>query len=113
MLYKEDGIWCREDDDGNVLDLDVQEEWVICDECRGEGKSLCDGMRGHAYSAEEFQESFPEDEDKHQYFNGFYDTRCDSCKGSGKVKAIDFEKLEKANPRVLTLFVSQPTKETR
>jgi len=100
-MYKYKGDWYREDDDGNEVQVEIPEqEWMICDECRGEGMSLCDGMRGHAYSMEEFHEEFDEEE-RHGYFTGRYDTRCDSCNGTGKVKGINWEKLEARDPELV------------
>lgn len=92
-VYQCDGEWLSIDDNGDESVIDLPQEWVICGECNGEGKSLCDGMRGHAYSAEEFYEAFDEDE-RHGYFNGRYDTPCNSCNSSGKVKEINWDKLE-------------------
>lgn len=99
-MWKEDGDWYREDDDGNELEVNILEEWTICSDCKGDGKVLCDGMRGHAYSMEEFYEEFDEDE-RHGYFNGRYDVGCRECSGSGKVKQVNWEKLAIEDPELV------------
>ena len=93
MIYNYEGEFYHEDDDGVEKPLELPMKWTICEECRGEGMSLCDGMRGHAYSAEEFNRDFDEEE-RHSYFNGGYDTKCESCRGDGKVKEVDWDQLD-------------------
>jgi hypothetical protein len=63
-------------------------EWVICDECRGEGKSSA--YLG-AYTMDEMDEAGPEFEE--DYFAGRYDRTCECCKGSGKLKVIDYDRV--------------------
>ena len=50
------------DDKEVVLELPARLE--VCDYCEGHGTVLCEGMRGHAYSAEEFAEAFDDEEDR-------------------------------------------------
>jgi hypothetical protein len=40
---------------------------------------------------EEFNESFPEDEDKDNYFRrgGIYDVQCEECKGNKVIQVVD------------------------
>ena len=84
----------------------------VCSECDGHGFVLAEGMRGYAYSAEEFNESFSEDEDREAYFTrgGKYDQQCPVCHGKNVVPVIDeehipddlkaqFEEFEKADER--------------
>jgi RecJ-like exonuclease len=64
---------------------------VVCERCDGEGYVLNPSIGEHAYSREEFDEAFPEDEDKEQYFKrgGIYDIVCPDCKGKNVVTVID------------------------
>lgn len=66
----------------------------VCGECGGDGFVLCEGMRGHAYSQEEFAESFDEEEAA-EYFTrgGRYDQQCPCCKGKNVVPIVDEKRL--------------------
>jgi hypothetical protein len=71
--------------------------WEICDRCRGEGTCLIDGLEGVAFTASEFDEAF-DPEEQESYFGGGYDRACPDCAGTGKVLALDVEKLERRAP---------------
>jgi RecJ-like exonuclease len=62
----------------------------VCSECDGEGFVLVEGMRGHAYSQEEFNEAFDDDEDRQAYFTrgSKYDTTCPVCRGKNVVPVV-------------------------
>lgn len=83
-----------ENDDGEEIALTFPSVMQVCSECQGEGYVLCEGMRGHAYSAEEFAESFDEEEAR-EYFTrgGMYDQVCPVCKGKNVIAEIDEETL--------------------
>lgn len=55
--------------------------WVICGKCAGNGKH---SQNLGAYSVEEFQREFDEEEQE-MYFAGAYDSCCEECEGSGKL----------------------------
>lgn len=59
-----------EDDDGNEIELPSC--WAICGTCRGNGTLALHGET---------------------YMNGGYDTACDDCGGSGKLKVVDEDAL--------------------
>jgi len=73
-----------EGDEGVVL----PSTWAICGTCRGNGHH-----NPHAYTAEEFAEAFPFEEDVQDYLDGFYDRQCDDCEGTGKVRVVDWDRL--------------------
>lgn len=76
------------------LDLPAKKE--VCHDCQGHGTVLNESMRNHAYSAEEFQDSFDDDEQRH-YFQrgGMYDVLCPTCKGVNVVDVIDREACDR------------------
>lgn len=80
------------DDDGEEgeIELSLPGKFEVCPGCDGHGTRLCDGMRGHAYTAEEFYESF-DDEQAEEYFRrgGRYDVTCDECSGARVVLVVD------------------------
>jgi hypothetical protein len=75
---------------GEEVTVTLPTKKCVCHDCNGEGFTLRGGMRGHAYTAEEFYESFDE-EDREEYFRpgGKYDEVCNTCKGKNVVDEID------------------------
>lgn len=69
--------------------------WAICGCCDGEGTSS-------AYLGDFSMDELNEDPDfAEAYFDGAYDRTCPKCKGSGKVKAISYERLTDAQRQEL------------
>lgn len=83
------------DAEGNKVEIDFPEKFEVCHNCEGHGMHLTPGMRDHAYTIEEFNESFDEDEQA-EYFKrgGRYDVTCQVCKGQRVVLAIDESKCD-------------------
>ena len=67
----------------------------VCPECDGEGYVLCEGMRGYAYSEEEFNDVFHDEEDRQHYFKrgGKYDVVCNVCHGKNVIDVINTNAL--------------------
>jgi hypothetical protein len=55
------------DDDGNEVEYVLPGKYEVCSNCEGHGTHLREGMRNHAYTSEEFDEEF-DDEDRAEYF---------------------------------------------
>lgn len=83
-----------ENADGDEISVELPTRMEVCSDCDGHGHVLCDGMRGHAYTSEEFAESFDDDESA-EYFRrgGRYDVSCPTCNGRNVVPVIDETKL--------------------
>lgn len=66
-------------------------KYEVCGRCEGSGKHLNQSIGGHAYSAEEFDEAFPDGEQREQYFQrgGIYDVPCAECGGERVVLVVD------------------------
>lgn len=81
---------------GDEITITFPIKKAVCFDCNGEGKTLCPGMRGHAYSMEEFQDSFNEEEQA-EYFKvgGRYDVTCETCHGRNVVDEIDESACER------------------
>lgn len=81
-------------DDGDEIELDLPSHMEVCHDCEGHGYVLCEGMRNHAYSQEEFAESFDEEEAQ-EYFRrgGRYDVQCGTCHGKNVVAVVNEEAL--------------------
>lgn len=92
-------------DDGEEYEVSFPSKMEVCDECGGHGTVLIEGLRGHAFSQEEFEECFDDDEDRAAYFErgGKYDQVCPHCKGKNVVEVVDEEEVKK-DPSLLEEF---------
>lgn len=86
-----------EDDDGEEVTAVFPIKKEVCWDCEGHGSVMNASMREHAYSQEEFDESFQDDEDREAYFGrgGKYDVQCPTCKGANVVDVIDEDNMPK------------------
>jgi hypothetical protein len=62
----------------------MKAKWVICSNCKGEGRCLPEGLRG-VINTDEWS-----DDELDGYFGGEYDVPCTVCEGSGKVLAENY-----------------------
>ena len=79
------------DDNGDEVSCDLPSKMEVCDKCEGHGTHLNPSIGEHAYTPEEFDEAFPEEEDRAQYFRrgGIYDVKCSVCNGLRVVPVVD------------------------
>lgn len=84
--------------DERVLSLPAHR--VVCGRCEGEGSILNPSIGEHAYSQEEFDEAFPDEEcggynprEEYRRRGGMYDVACPACKGRNVVDELDREAL--------------------
>lgn len=83
-------------DDGDETEHRLPARWHICGTCDGNGShSLALG----AITQEDREQWDPDEWDC--YMSGGYDSTCDACNGSGKVKEVD-EKT--CDPKLLALY---------
>ena len=84
--------WSDEDGEEIVHEFPAKNE--VCSRCEGYGTHLTPSIGNHAYSMEEFNESF-DDEGREEYFKrgGIYDVTCEECKGNKVVPVVDEEQL--------------------
>lgn len=82
------------DDEGDEVTHTFPSVNEVCGHCEGYGTHLNPSIGQHAYSQEEFNESF-DDEGKEEYFKrgGIYDVQCEVCKGNKVVPAVDESRL--------------------
>lgn len=82
-----------------VDEREYTHEWpaiyAVCDDCEGHGTVLTRSIREHAYSREEFEEAFDDEESREAYFKrgGMFDVQCPTCKGNRVVKEVDRERV--------------------
>lgn len=84
--------WYNEDGDEVTHSFPCKNE--VCHRCEGYGTHLNPSIGNHAYSQEEFYESFDEEEAE-EYFKrgGRYDVTCEECKGNKVIEVVDESKL--------------------
>jgi hypothetical protein len=80
-----------ETDEGEEIETELPSKFEVCDRCRGHGTHLNPSIGEHAYTPEEFEEAFFEEEDRAEYFKrgGRYDVSCEECHGRRVVEAVD------------------------
>jgi RecJ-like exonuclease len=79
-----------ENDDGEEIEHELPAKFEVCPGCEGHGTRLCEGMRGHAYTVEEFNETFDEEEREAYFTRGsHYDVTCEECHGKRVVAVPD------------------------
>lgn len=83
--------WTRENDEGDEEVVEVPAKYEVCWDCRGEGKTLNENLRG-AFTHEEFHDCFDDDESVEEYRkggNGIYGVTCKTCHGRTTILAPD------------------------
>ena len=78
------------DDEGEEITHSFPAVNEVCDRCEGFGTHLNPSIGNHAYSREEFEESFDEEEQE-EYFRhgGRYDVQCEVCNGNKVILVVD------------------------
>ena len=94
-----------EDEDGEEVEYALPATHVVCDGCKGHGTHLNPSIGQHAYSLEEFNQEYDEEE-KEQYFTrgGMYDVQCQECSGRRVVLAINRPAAEITSPEILKKY---------
>lgn len=79
------------DEDELEMEMELPAKFDVCGRCEGHGTHMRPGMAEHAYTAEEFEDAFHDDEDRAEYFKrgGIYDVTCETCKGARVVAVVD------------------------
>lgn len=100
---------CNSHDDDNScpgqVEHDLPARMFVCDRCEGNGAILNPSIGEHAYTEEEFNREFSEDE-KAEYFKrgGMYDVVCPECKGKNVVLGIDDDALNPEQKKTVVKY---------
>lgn len=101
---------------GLELTHELPAQYVVCDRCEGHGTHLHNDIGSHAYSAEEFAESF-DDEERGEYFRhgGRYDVLCEECNGRHVISTVDEDSARSTlrGRRLLALYFAVQEREAR
>lgn len=89
------------DEDGEEVTHSFPCKNEVCPRCEGYGTHLTPSIGNHAYSQEEFNESF-DDEGREEYFKrgGIYDVQCEECKGNKVIEVVDESKLSEEQKKL-------------
>ena len=84
-----------ENDEGEEVEHTFPAINEVCGRCEGYGTHLNPSIGQHAYTLEEFNEAFDDDESREAYFTrgGMYDVRCEQCHGNKVIQVIDEEHM--------------------
>lgn len=96
------------DDDGGEVEYSLPAKNEVCSRCEGHGTHLNPSIGEHAYSAEEFAESFDEEEQE-EYFRhgGMYDVSCEVCKGNRVVPIVNEDALNTEQKKIYDRWQEQ------
>ena len=77
-------------EDGEEITHKLPSKFEVCSGCNGHGTHLNRNIGEHAYTQEEFDEVFS-DEDRKEYFKrgGIYDVTCETCNGTRVEEVVD------------------------
>jgi hypothetical protein len=91
VVSREDEVPFDEAEQADDTEIELPGKHEVCARCEGFGTHLNPSIGEHAFTAEEFNESFHEDEDREQYFKrgGIYDVPCEQCGGAKVLIVVD------------------------
>lgn len=100
------------DEEGDEIEAALPAHHVVCSHCEGHGTHLREAIRSHAYSREEFEESFDEEEQA-EYFRhgGRYDVQCEVCGGKRVMVAVDEEACRSDEQKALLKAYNESERE--
>ena len=89
------------DDEGDEVEHELPARMEVCSRCEGHGTHLNPSIGEHAYTREEFEESFDE-EGREEYFKrgGIYDVTCEECGGDNVVPVVDTDRLTEEQKKI-------------
>lgn len=90
------------DEEGEEVTHSFPSKNEVCPRCEGHGTHLTPSIGNHAYSMEEFYESFDDEEDREEYFKrgGRYDVTCEECHGKNVIEVVDEDKLSEEQKKL-------------
>ena len=85
-------LWNEEE--GDEEEVEVPARFEVCPRCEGHGTHLHEAIGSHAYTQEEFDDAFSDEEERAAYFQrgGRYDVCCTECKGLRVVAEADLDR---------------------
>ena len=81
-------------------------KWVVCHDCRGEGRTLNENLRG-VFTHEEFMECFDDEDSRMEYMkggSGIYGVPCKTCNERTTVAEVDWKTLRARDPKLAKAY---------
>ena len=100
--------------EGDEVSDELPARHEVCQRCEGHGTHLTPSIGNHAYSSEEFEQEFSEDEDREAYFErgGKYDVTCEVCDGKNVVLVVDEEACQTAEQKEILQTYTRSQRES-
>lgn len=78
-------------DEGEDVEEELPCRKEVCPRCDGHGTHLTPSIGEHAYTQEEFEREYDDEESRAAYFQrgGMYDVQCCRCHGDNVVEVVD------------------------
>lgn len=77
---------------GNVFEVSVPSERIVCYDCHGDGTELGHGLKGVSFSSEEMND---DPDFSESYFSGEFDQPCSTCNGLRVLDVVDEKQMTK------------------
>jgi hypothetical protein len=96
-------------EDDSEIEYKLPSKMKVCSRCEGYGSHLTPSIGQHAYSREEFEESFYDPEDQEQYFKrgGIYDVPCEVCHGNNVISIPNEDACDREQFVILQKYLLQ------
>ena len=104
-----------DEETGDEIEHEFPAKNEVCPRCEGFGTHLNPSIGEHAYTIEEFNEAFFEDEDKDAYFSrgGIYDGQCQEGRGNKVVLIADEERFNEEEKKLFEQYEESEEKRAR
>lgn len=102
-------LWTYENDDGEEIEIHFPAHWAICHTCQGEGKH---SLRIGIITQDEWSQEW-DYEEQEAYLSGAYDSTCDDCDGTGKIREINEDLAESMLPTEWAMYLEHMRSEAQ
>jgi hypothetical protein len=105
----------EDEETGEEVTHQLPARFEVCGRCEGHGTHLNPNIGNHAYTREEFDEAFSDDEQRDEYFKrgGIYDVSCEECGGARVVAVLDEAALTDAQREIAEEYHNKIEREAR
>jgi hypothetical protein len=108
-------ITVEDEETGEETTHELPARFEVCGRCEGHGTHLNPSIGNHAYTREEFEEAFDDEESRENYFKrgGIYDVSCEECGGQRVIPELDYDALTPAQKEIADEYYDRLEQEAR